>query len=39
MKTGRYNVVVVLGAVSMTASVGLSGVLAIRHWSGGEATP
>ena len=32
---GLSPIFVLLGAVSMTASVGLSGVLALRHWSGG----
>ena len=35
---GLSPIFVLLGALSMTASVSLSGVLALRHWSVGRAT-
>jgi hypothetical protein len=36
---GLSPIFVLLGALSMTASVTLSGVLALRHWSDGRTMP
>lgn len=36
---GLSPVMVLLGAASMTASVALSGVLSLRHWTDGQASP